>query len=372
MLTETQINELFRDYSKRHYLSRLLSKIPLPPLWRAAVGGILAYLAFLVFAALSDWQTVTRSFLHLWQMSFSVTIFFGLWLGSYALDDLRTWLIYIGQALGLKRDDFADLVKDTLNRLESKWSFAFALPFMMAGLGVAITIARNSPNSLFPFPSNSPAFVYSVFVELCIFMLHLLGATGFWLLYIFTLAARMLSRIDSVDYKQIDRNLLKPLSNIVLRLCFYLLVIIASAMPGVAYVVFWFGKYPLALFLGTVFGMALPTMALTLSFFGPVYYLHYMLVKAKDVAISLLKEQIRICEGVLHNQLIGLSTGDSRSDNKSDDLVKLLQFLRERLKETQQESDWPFDFYSLLRLSGSSLLPIVAFFAEQAIRLAFP
>lgn len=59
-----------------------------------------------------------------------------------------------------------------------------------------------------------------------------------------------------------------------------MLVAIASAMPGVAYVGFSFGNIKIR-FIVTVFGMLLPTVGIASSFFAPNYYLSGILREAK-------------------------------------------------------------------------------------------
>jgi hypothetical protein len=333
---------------------------------------VLSYTLFLLSAGLAGWTQVMTSFLHLWQVNHSITIFFGIWLGYHALVSLKPWLGFAGAQLGLSNKDFSELVNDTLNRYGSPWSSLFALPFIFGGLGVAFLIARDLPNKLFPFPGYLPAFIYTVFIELCIFMLYLLGATGFWLLYVFTKAAAKLSRTESVDYTLVDQESMNLLSNTILRLCLFLLIIIASAMPGVAFIVFSFKNSPLVLALGIMFGMVLPTTGLILSFFAPNYYMHRMLAEAKSRQMLCLKEQIRICEGILQKRIIEMSNTSTATHHPDDEnLLRLIQFLRDRLAETQRASDWPFNLSSILKLAAASMLPITTFFSEQLIRRVF-
>jgi hypothetical protein len=306
----------------------------------------------------------------MWQISFSVTIFLGMWFASVAFSDVKEWTYYALQCLRPSPSEYQQWIKDTALRLGSRWSVLVALPFMAAGLAIAFVIARNSPSSLFPFPGFSPVFIYAVFIEFCIAMLYLLGATGYWLLYTLTISARALSRLSSIDYTLVDGHSLQYLSNIVLRLCFLLMVIIGSAMPGVAYVVFSFGSAGITV-LGTTFGMALPTVALALCFFGPTYYLHNMLVTAKNKRIKLFKDQIRLCEDVLKSRVEELSHSGRALDSTDENLVKLISFLRESLAQAQNEPDWPWNLSSLIKLSGSSMIPVAAFFAQEIIRRVF-
>lgn len=371
MLTRVTKEKLFDRHLNRHYFGRLFSTVPLSPFWRGVAGGCLAYLIFLLCVSLGHGHAVLTSFLHLWQLSFSLTIFFGLWLGSLGLNSLRPWLEQLGERLSLSDDDLSRLITDSVERLGSGYSSVMAAPLIAGGLGTAILIARTLPNSLFPFPSYAPAFVYAVFVEMGVLMLHLLAGTGFWIFYVFTKAAQMLSQLKSVDYTLVDEDSMKSLSDTVLRLCIYMLVIIASGMPGVAFVVFSFKAVPLVLLAGTFFGMILPTVGLTLSFFGPVYYLHKMLKKAKSEQTRFLKEQVRICEQSLHEKVTQMAKSKSNTlGQDSEELLALAQFLRERLSESQRRSVWPFDVTSILKLSGSASLPIISFFAEQVIRRA--
>jgi hypothetical protein len=200
-------------------------------------------------------------------------------------------------------------------------------------------------------------------------MLFMLGATGFWLLYVFTRAAAQLSQTKSVDYTLVDEESMRCLSGTILRLCLFLLVIIASAMPGVAFVVFSFKNAPLIFGLGITFGMVVPTVGLVLSFFVPTYYLHLIMAEAKSKQMLRLKEQIRICEGFLQKRILYMSNvGPDKFNSDDDNLLRLIQFLRERMVETQRASDWPFNLSSILKLTGASMLPIMSFFAEQVIR----
>lgn len=360
---------LFNDHMEHHYLGRLLSKIPFGPFWSGVAGALLSYVIFLACAALGDWHAVLTSFLHLWQLSFSLTIFLGLWLGCFALRDVRHWLEHAGDTLRLSDLIFGKFVEQTFSRLDSKRSSFMAAPMIAGGLIICYLIARSLPNGLFPFPGYLPAFIYAVFIELSLFMVHLLAGTGFWLLYVFTKASQELSELESVDYALVDTESIKPLADIVLKLCFFLLVIIASAMPGVAFFVFAFKNVPFVLSVGTVFGMALPTLGLALSFFGPIYYLHRMLATAKSVSVISLKNQIRTCEDILHDKVQRISReSDASLDLESERLLALSQFLRERLSEAQRRSVWPFDLSSILKLSGSSALPIITFFGEQIVR----
>jgi hypothetical protein len=54
-----------------------------------------------------------------------------------------------------------------------------------------------------------------------------------------------------------------------------------------------------------------------------------------------------------------------------ENLLRLIQFLRDRLAETQRASDWPFNLSSILKLAAASMLPITTFFSEQLIRRVF-
>lgn len=360
------------QFLQRHYLESLLSS---SPFLKALAGGMFAYLLFLLAARFAYWEQVTTSFLHLWQVNFSITIFLGLWLGYHALASLEPWLEDAQKRLGKSGSNILELFKDTKEIYSSRRAFLFALPFIIGGLGIAFLITGNLPNLLFPFPAYTPAFVYAVFIELCIFMLYLLGAIGFWLLYLFTKAAEELSQSNVINYDLVDEESLKPLSNTVLRLCFFLLVIIASAMPGMAFVVFSFKNVTPVLVLGAIFGMILPTLGLTLSFFAPIYYLHKMLVESKRSQTLHLKEQIRVCEGVLQkrinriNEMLEATSANSQADDEN--LLRLIQYLRGRLEESQRASDWPFNLASILKLAGASMLPVIAFFAELMIRRVF-
>ncbi len=373
MLSSPKLVDSMGNPASYHYLGRILGRIPLPFFWAAALIGLCAYVIFCLFAVITDWKVVSASFLHIWQISFSFTIFLGFWFGQIGLNDVKRWITHIEQTLQPEQTEFRDWIKDTLLRLGSPWSSMFALPFIIPGTIIAFMIGQNSPNLLFPFSGYSPVFIYAVFIELCVFMLHLLSATGYWILFTLTLSARKLSQLSSINYNLVDAHSLHYLSNIILKLCFMLLVIIASAMPGVAYVVFWFKNIPLSLFLGTVFAMVLPTLALALSFFGPTYYLHVMLVAAKERRILNLKEGIYLCEEMLQKRVKELSLSDKlRIDPNDENLLKLINHFRERLVETQNEPDWPFNLSSFLKLSGSSMLPVVAFFAQEMVRRVFP
>jgi hypothetical protein len=331
--------------------------------------GCVAYLVFLLLAATSHWGPVMRSFLHAWQISLSISLCIGVWLGYYALTDLGLWLKRASEILKLSSDDSSALEDSTLKTLASPVSSVVALPLILGAIATMFLISRTLPSALFPYPAHTPAFVYSAFIELCLICVHLLGATGFWLLYVLTRAARRLSQLASVNSVVVDEDSMKPLSDTVLRLCFYLLLIIASGMPGVAIVVFEFKDTPSVLLLGTVFGMALPTLALTLSFFGPVYYLHRMLSKAKDDRTSFLKQQLAVCEDILYASVSKMKKSDATFlDPEAEKLLTLSQFLRDRLAENKRRSVWPFDLSSLLKLTASSALPVVTFFGEKVLR----
>jgi hypothetical protein len=312
------------------------------------------------------------SFLHLWQASLSLTIFLGVWLGHYALASLRPWLEYVGGAFRLSDHDFTELIRDTLRRLRSPISFFFALPFILSGVCVAFFLADHAPSQIFPFAGKAPAFIYVVFVELCIFMLYLLGATGFWLLYVFSRASLKLTQLKSLDYRLVDYETAAPAANVVLRLCSFLFVIIASAMPGIAFVVFSFKGIPVIVLLGVVFGIAVPTLALTASFFGPTYFLHRLMVNAKMARSAEIKQQLSVCEDFLNRRITSLSQSKVPGFEPNDEtLLTYVRFLREQLAETRARSVWPFKSSALLRLVGSSMLPTATFFAEQIIRQAF-
>jgi len=353
MRNDPATEELFADYATGHYLGNLLSRISLPPLLRAILIASLSYLLFLLWAAACDWNAVMSSFLHRWQISFSVTIFLGLWL----------WIEHAGLMFAINDIEFSAIAEQTGKRLGSKCSSLMALPLIAGALGIAVLIASNSPNKLFPYPGYVPAFLYAVFVELCLVMLHLLGATGFWLLYVFTTAARELSKLKSVKNDLVHQESMKYLSDTVLRLCSYLFVIIASAMPGVAYVVFSFKSLYLVLFLGILFGVALPTVGLTLSFFVPIYYLHTMMAKAKKNRLLELRRDIRSCEQKSREHRASFA-------EECDELQKHCKDLREKYLKTQRESVWPFDTSSLLKLFASSMLPILTFSAQHVSFLA--
>jgi len=373
MLSEQEHEKLFRGFSKKHYLGRSMAQISLSPLSRAITAACLAYGVFLLLAAIDQWRVVVTSFLHLWQISFSITIFLGLWLGHHALQSVRPWLEHAGLVLDLNDKDFPQIVKHTSKRLGSNYSSLMAGPLIAGGLAIACLIALHSPNDLFPYPGYLPAFVYAVLLELCVFMLHLLGATGFWLLYVFTTAARELSSLKSVNYDLVDEESMRYLSETVLRLCFYLLIIIASAMPGVAYVVFAFKDIPFVLLLGTVFGMALPTIGLALSFFGPIYYLHRMMKRAKEERLLSLRDKIRICEeGLRQNTIEASKVPAAKLDSNGEDLLAQCRALRNCYLETRRRSVWPFDMSSILKLLASTMLPVVSFFAQRIIQHVLP
>lgn len=141
-----------------------------------------------------------------------------------------------------------------------------------------------------------------------------------------------------------------------------MLVTIASAMPGVAYVALSFGNKQVILIV-TVFGMILPTLGIVSSFFAPNYYMSRILSEAKDRRVSRIKEQIRICDGELERRVGELSTGTTLApDVGYIRLSNLSRHLHQRLREEKAESTWPGHASVLFRLAGSALLPAIAFF----------
>ena len=174
------------------------------------------------------------------------------------------------------------------------------------------------------------------------------------------------------DYEIVDDSSGSPLSRIALRNCIFMLVTIASAMPGVAYVGFSFGNRQVILIV-TAFGMILPTLGIASSFFAPNYYLSQILNKAKDSRVSRIKEQIRICDGELERKVGELSAGPTQVPEAAYiRLSNLSRHLHQRLKETKAESTWPGHASSLFRLGGSALLPAIAFFLELVVRSLLP
>ena len=369
MLSKDTDETLSNRCLEGHYLGALLKKVPLSPFWIGVSGGLVSYTLFLLLVPLGHWRQVTTTFLHVWQLSLSVTLFLGLWLGYYAIKGLGDWLGHVRVALRLSEADFSGLVEASLRELGSPRSSLVAAPFIAAAAGISYVIVRNSPNDLFPFPAYVPAFLYTLFLELSFLMMHQLGATGFWLLYVFTTTARRLGRLESANYGRIDEESMMPLGNIVLRLCFFLLVIISSAMPCVAYVVFSFRQFPIVLALGIVWGLALPTLGLILSFFGPTYYLHKVLCKAKDDQLRFLKGQIEVCEGMIHERVSKMTASNPTSlPQDGEKLLAVSRFLRERLTEARNRSVWPFNLSTIVKLSASGMLPIVTFFAKEILQ----
>jgi len=124
-------------------------------------------------------------------------------------------------------------------------------------------------------------------------MLMILGAGCWVIIFVFANGANKLSQLSTTDHEIVDDTSVGPLSRIALRNCIFMLVTIASAMPGVAYVGFSFGNRQVILIV-TVFGMILPTLGIALSFFAPNYYLSQILSKARYARVTRIKEQIRI------------------------------------------------------------------------------
>lgn len=199
-------------------------------------------------------------------------------------------------------------------------------------------------------------------------MLTILGAGCWVIIFVFARAASKLSQLSFLNYDIVDDDSLSFLSQTTLRNCIFMLVAIASAMPGVAYVGFSFGNKQIS-FIVIVFGMLLPTVGIASSFFAPNYYLSRMLREAKSRRVSRIREQIRICDGTLEAKVRQLSNARPTSlDVACKRLSDLSQHLHLRLQEAKDESTRPFHISSLLRLGGSSLLPALAFFLERILK----
>lgn len=289
------------------------------------------------------------------------------------IESMHPWLENARESLRLSDDDYSALSRAVLCSLGSKWSLVFALLFIVPGTAVGLIIARSLPNTLFPFSGATPAFVYSVLIQFCLGMLMILGAGCWVIVFVFARAAKELSQLASVNLSEFaDDDSLSFLSQTALRNCIYMLVTIATAMPGVAYVAFSFGNRQIS-FIVTVFGMVLPTIGIASSFFAPNYYLSEILRVAKSKRVSRIKEQIRICDNELETKVREIAKAHLTSlDESYRHLSDLSQHLHKRLQETKAESTWPFNTSSLLRLGGSALLPAVTFFLERILKSFAP
>jgi hypothetical protein len=359
-------------FVRRHYLGRLLATVWLPSHKRAILIAISSYVIFLLAAAWGPWRAVVGSFLHIWQITFSITLFFGIWFCYEILNSIKFWLIAAKSALLISVEDYSDISRSVKRSLRSTWSLGFAILFIIPGITVAVLIRNSVPNVLFPFPGNTPAFLYSVFIEFCTVMLVILGAGCWVIIFVFSYAARLLSQSQSIKYDQVDVESLSYLSGMVLKNCIYMLVAISSAMPGVAYVAFSFGNRRVA-YIATIFGMVLPTLGIASSFFAPNYYLSKILKEAKARRISRIKHQIRVCELSLETKVTNLSENHLlKLDTTCERLGRLSDHFRGLLIEVKGESTWPFKSSALIRLGGSTLLPALTFFLERILKSVFP
>ena len=364
MGTETG-SDLLSTYPTVHFLGWFFSKTPMHPILRAFLVSLGFYILFLASAILTNWNAVMFSFLHIWQISFSITIFFGIWLGAIAVSDVKVWLQRINQSLKISESDWNRLVRSTISDFGNRWSNAFALPFVIPAVYIALSIALDMPSNLFPFDAFSPAFIFTVIIELCLFMLYLLGATGLWLMYVYTRSAYKLQSVDSVAENLVDDDTLVPLSDIILKTCFFLFLIIASAMPGIAYIGTKIEGGPKTIV--TIFGLIMPTFALFASFWFPIYFLRRILVKAREKSISLVNNQIQLCENKIKENFRKGAKRSMRDDEEIIALTELAQSLYRHRSELKRRTTWPFKLYSLLRLVGSSSLPAMGFFGEEII-----
>ncbi len=360
---------LFRNYKEKHYLGWVFSKVRLPSFWRGVLVAIIAYLVFVIMAALSDWNAVIKSSLHLFQINFSITILLGIWFGDTAITDIKSWLQFTRDALDISTDDYTNFVKTSIRRLGSKWLNLFALMFIIPGVTIALLLASNAPNEMFPFSGYSAAFIYVGIVELGIVMLHLLGGTGIWLGYWFTKSTEYLSNIGSVDYDRVDKDSVGYLADIILKLFVFLFIIIASVMPSLAYVSLKFQNTRLW---AIIFVLCLPSSTLALSYLFPTYHLHRMLVEAKNRQLFRLKRQKVVCEKALEAMVLCIQ--DERNKSKKDEMQNLLNLIKhfqEELNNAEKRSVWPFNLTSIARLVGSSFLPILTFFLQELLSTMF-
>jgi hypothetical protein len=214
------------EYVKRHHLGLMLCAIPWPAPWRALFIAFCSYVLSLIAAAFCNFTIVVGSFLHIWQVTFSITIFLATWLGYSILASIKPWLTSAKRSLRISGEDFRDLSQST-------------------------------------------------------------------------------------DHEIVDDTSVGPLSRIALRNCIFMLVTIASAMPGVAYVGFSFGNRQVILIV-TVFGMILPTLGIALSFFAPNYYLSQILSKARYARVTCFPRPLFSSSGPFDRGSLESTSHDSR------------------------------------------------------------
>ena len=357
---------MFENYKDHHYIGRLFSRINLPPIVRAVAVAVASYVLFWLLSGVGGTELKFTSFLHVWQFFLSLTLFFAVWFADLALSGFKPWLESIRTDLRISTKDYKNLVKKTFLDLSNKKAFLLGIPFALPGLVVAFIISSTLPNELFPFEPGTVVFIYVVFIQLCLLMLHLLGDTGFWYLWVLTRASKRLGEIDSLDVRYIDEESVKRLSRHVLRVCFWLFVLLAAGMPGIAYVGNWFGGVSRVIVFS--FGVFLPVVGLVLSYFGPTYYLNRILKTAHAHKIKRLKEQLRVCDQTIEKMLFELGDKVSKSSReKYGDLAEISMYLHRKLEHLEEHRGGPFDFSSIVQLLGSASIPVFAYFTEQII-----
>lgn len=352
--------------NEHHFLGRLLGRIPFKPFPRAALISVTSYLLFLILASLSAWNEVTRSFLHWWQISISVTIFLGAWLGFLALREFDAWFGYIEKAGVISTKDRGQLLKQTQRSLANPLAFFFGLIFLIPALTIALQIVAQLPNAIFPFTSLTPAFIYVVFIEICVLMVPLMGSAAFWWLYLFGQLAKDLTTVKSLDYSLADSYLIKKLATSISKVSFWFFLVLATAMPGIAYVGSSFGE--LSQTLVYIFGVFLPVGLFFFGYFFPSYYLHKLFETSKEKRLDQLKEDIKQAEKVVR---VSLKTGTRVSSKKLEKQIDVVNFLYARFKDEENQRSGLFSIDSILKILGSAALPVVGFFGDVIVAAYF-
>ncbi|MDH3943269.1 MAG: hypothetical protein OEV06_04150, partial [Anaerolineae bacterium] len=164
---------------------------------------------------------------------------------------------------------------------------------------------------------------------------------------------------------------IKHLHQTILKLCFLMLIILASAMPGVAYIGFYYGGLTRTLII--LIGLALPTLMLISSYFFPTYFLNQLLLRASDYKVLQLKKHIKIYEKELLkktkriNQI--LTKKNSKEVIRIDLLVEISNYYKGRIKEEKTHRGGPYASSSIIKLFGASLIPVLTFFLQELIRI---
>ncbi|UYN92801.1 MAG: hypothetical protein KIT70_04740 [Anaerolineales bacterium] len=342
--------------ARRHYFERLVELLP-GSIWiRSLMAGVISLLLFFLLS-LPSLDEILATKLFLLQLNFSFTIFLGFLLGQKAFYEYSRILKGLEAALKLSPRQGRKLSRDARNLLVSPVAHLFALPFAAAAIYV---LMQSELEVTLVGTIGLPVFIYAVYFQCCFFMMDLLGATGYWLIFnlYFSLNNRLVSpnKLHLINIEQ-----LRTIGALIRKLSIMLFFIILSLLPAIVFMANTLQGDIRQFLIYT--GVFLPILFLLASFLPPSLALNRLVQASRQAKLERLQKAISALEHEF------FSTSDSRfhSLESTQKLTKIAS-LRAEASYLQSHTRFVFSPSAFMEIGAAAIAsPLTTAFLQSLL-----